>query len=40
MAKKQWINCIRGVENMLCNIKDSKARARDSFFAILTKLYV
>lgn len=40
MAKKQRRNSIRGAENMLCDIKDSEARARDSFFAILTKLYV
>lgn len=29
-----------GVENMLHNIKDREARAKDSFFVILTKLYV
>lgn len=40
MAKKQWRNSIRSVKNMLYNIKGSEARAEDSFFVILTKLYV
>lgn len=38
--KIQWRNSIRGVKKVLYNIKWSEARAEDSFFVILTKLYV